>query len=67
MLIHLGFFCSNKYIEIDLKVQHTDEDPIYVDHYDAEALHEIFHTQHQRTEHTINKMLKKLFQIHKNY
>ena len=29
-----------------MKVKHTDDGPIYFDHYDAEALHEILDTQH---------------------
>ena len=39
-------------IENDMKVQHTDDDPIYFDHYDAEALREILDTQHKITEYT---------------
>ena len=35
-------------------VQHTDEDPIYLDHYDTEALHEKLDTQHKITEYTEN-------------
>ena len=35
-----------------MKVQHTDDDPIYVDHYDAEALREILDTEHKITEYT---------------
>ena len=36
-----------KYIEDLLKVVHTEEEPIYFDHYDAKALHDILHVQHQ--------------------
>ena len=36
-----------------MKVKHTDDDPIYVDNYGAEALHEILDTQH-KTEYTKN-------------
>ena len=36
-----------KYIEKDMKVQSTDEEPIYFDHYDPDALHEILDTQHK--------------------
>ena len=46
MLIHLGFQFKT-YIENDMKVKHADDDPIHVDHYDAEALHEILDTQHK--------------------
>ena len=31
--------------------QRTDADPIYLDHYDTEALHEILDTQHKITEY----------------
>ena len=37
-----------------MKVRHTDDDPIYVDHYGAESLLEILYTQHKRTEYTKN-------------
>jgi hypothetical protein len=30
-----------------MKVKHTDEEPIYFDHYDPEALHKIIDTQHK--------------------
>ena len=33
-------------------VQRTDVDPIYADHYDTEALHEILATQHKKPEYT---------------
>ena len=49
MLIHHGFQLE---IENDMKVQHTDEDPIYFDHYDSEALHEILDTHNKITEYT---------------
>ena len=39
-----------KYIENEMGVKHTDEDPIYVDHYDPEALHDIIDTQHKITD-----------------
>ena len=40
-----------------MMVKHTDDDPIYVDHYDAKALHEIYDTQHNINERT-KKLLK---------
>ena len=46
-----------------MKVQHTDEDPIYFDHYDPESLHEIMETQRKNTEYTKKKNFKRLFQI----
>ena len=30
-----------KYIEKEVKVQRADEDPIYFDHYDLDALHDL--------------------------
>ena len=35
-----------------MKVKHTDDAPIYFDHYDAEALHEILDTQQKIIEYT---------------
>ena len=46
-----------------MKVQHTDDEPIYFDHYNPEALHEILDTQHKITEYTKKRNFKKLFQI----
>ena len=44
-------------------VKHTDEDPIYLGQYDAEALHDILDTQHNITDYTKKKNFKRLFQI----
>ena len=44
-----------------MKVKHTDDDPIYFDHYDAEALHDILDTKHRITEYT-KKKNKNIFQ-----
>ena len=52
-----------KYIENDMSVKHTDEDPIYFDHYDPEALHDILDTQHKLTDYTKKKNFKPLFKI----
>ena len=46
-----------------MKVQHTDDDLIFVHHYDSDALHEILDTQHNITEYTKKKNFNKLFQI----
>ena len=46
-----------------MKVNHNDEDPIYVDHYDAEALHEILDTQLKITEYTKKNTFQKLIHI----
>ena len=48
MLIHHGF--HTKIHGNDITVKHTDEDPIYFDHCDSEALHEILDTQHKNTQ-----------------
>ena len=49
-------FLLNTYIANDMKVKHTDDDLIYVDHYDAEALHGILDTQQKINEY-INKKI----------
>ena len=51
------------YIEKHMKVYHSDEEPIYFDNYDPEALHKILDTQHKVTEYMKKKGEKKLFQI----
>ncbi|MFM7983678.1 MAG: hypothetical protein ACKPKO_30575, partial [Candidatus Fonsibacter sp.] len=52
-----------KYIEKEMKVQHTEEEPIYFDHYNPEALHDILDTQHKITQYMKNRGDKKMFQI----
>ena len=54
---------GEKYIEKDMKVQRTDEEPIYFDHYDPDALHEILDTQHKIIQFMKNRGDKQLFQI----
>ena len=56
---------AKKYIDNDMKVRHTDDDPILFDQYVAEALHEILDTQHKITEYTKEKNAKKLVPIFK--
>ena len=51
------------YIEKNMKVQHTDKEPIYFDHYDPEALNNIIDTQHKITKHLKDSGKKQLFQI----
>ena len=41
-----------------MKGKHTDDDPIYFDHYDPEALHDILDTQHKITDYTKKKIFK---------
>ena len=51
MLILIGFLLKQSK-DNDMKVWHKDDDPICVDHYDSEALHEIVDTQHKISEYT---------------
>ena len=51
------------YIEKHMKVKNTDEDPIYFDHYDPDALTRILDTQHKITNFLKKRGDKKLFQI----
>ena len=39
-----------------MNVKHTDDDPIYFDHYDAEALNDILDTQQKIIEFPKQKM-----------
>ena len=52
-----------EYIEKDMKVQHTKEEPIYFDHYDPEDLQQIIGTQHKVTDYMKKNGAKKLYQI----
>ena len=52
-----------EYIEENMKVQHTDEEPIYFDHYNPEALHKIIDSQHKVIEYQKKQNHKKLFSI----
>lgn len=52
-----------EYIEKHMKVKHTDEEPIYFDHYDPEDLHTIIETQHKITDYMKKQGSKKLYQI----
>ena len=46
-----------------MKVQHTEDVPIFDSHYDSDALQEMLDTQHKETEHTNNKNSKTYVQI----
>ena len=46
-----------------MKVKHTDEDPIYFDHYDPDALAEIIDAQRKITNYMKKQNKTKLFQI----
>ena len=49
-----------KYIEHEMNVQHKEEEPIYFDHYDPEALHKIIGTQHKVIEFMKKRNIKTL-------
>jgi hypothetical protein len=46
-----------------MKVTHTDEEPIYMDHYDPDVLADIIDTQHKITDYMKKQNHKHLFQI----
>ena len=52
-----------QYIEKEMKVQHTDEEPLYFDHYDPEALNTIISTQHKVVEYQKKQNHKKLYSV----
>ena len=51
------------YIEHDLKLKETSEDPFYFDHYNEAALENIIHTQHKIITYMKSKGHTKLYQI----
>ena len=51
------------YIEKEMQVEHTEEEPIYFPDYDPEALENIISTQHKIITYMKNQGKKKLFQI----
>ena len=52
-----------KYISEEMKVMHSDEEPIYFDHYDPEALSNIIEVQHKITNYMKKQNKTKLFSI----
>ena len=52
-----------EYIEKEMKVKHSDEEPIYFDHYNPEALLRIITTQHKVIEFQKKQNHKKLFSV----
>ena len=52
-----------KYISEEMKVVHSDEEPIYFDHYDPEALSNIIDVQHKITNYMKKQNKTKLFSI----
>ena len=61
--VYASWLPVKKYIENEMGVKRTDDDPIYFDHNDPESLHEIFNTQHKITDYTKKKNFKRLVQI----
>jgi hypothetical protein len=51
------------YIEKNLNIQHTDEEPIYFDHYDPAALEHIIGVQHKLAQYQKKNGFKKVYQI----
>ena len=51
------------YIEKDLKIKHTEEEPIYFSEYNSEELEKIINTQRKVTEFQKKENHKKLYQI----
>jgi len=52
-----------KYIEEEVKVFHTKEEPIFFDHYDPEALHKIINTQHKVIDYMKKQNIKNIYSI----
>jgi hypothetical protein len=52
-----------KYISEEMKVVHSDEEPIYFDHYDPEALSNVIDVQHKITNYMKKQNKTKLFSI----
>ena len=63
--IHIDNAWDNvkKYIEKEMKVKHTDDDPIYFEEYEPEQLEKIIDTQHKIIKYMKDKDTTKLFQI----
>ena len=47
-LIDVDYFWIPVKTRNNMKAQHTDDDPIFVSHYDSDALHEMLDTQHKK-------------------
>ena len=52
-----------EYTEKEMKVKHSEEEPIYFDHYNPEALLKIITTQHKVIEFQKKQNHKKLFSV----
>ena len=52
-----------QYISNEMKLQETDDDKFYYDHYDADALEKIIYTQHKIIEYMKKHKFKTLYQI----
>ena len=62
MWILFGFFVKHIHRR-KMKAQHKDDDPIYFDHYEAEALREILDMQHTIIENTTKKNTQNTYGI----
>ena len=51
------------YIEKEMKVIHSDEEPIFFDHYNPEDLQNVIDTQHKISKYMKEKDYKKIHQI----
>ena len=52
-----------EYISKQMKVEHTEKEPIYFDHYDPEALNNIFETQGKIVKYMKSQNKNKMYQI----
>jgi hypothetical protein len=46
-MLRAAMIAIKEYIEKDLKVQDSDKEPIYFDHYNPDDLHQIIETEHK--------------------
>ena len=51
------------YIEKEMKVEHTDREPIYFDHYDPKDLEQVIATQRKVSEYMKKRNVRSIFQI----
>ena len=51
------------YIEKEMKVDHTEEEPIYFDHYDPAQLQKVITTQHKVSEFMKKRNAKSIYQV----
>ena len=63
--IHVDYTCKpvKDYIEKDMKLRHTEEEPIYFADYDPDALENIINTQHKIVTYMKKQGKTKLYQL----